>query len=647
MNSAILQLAWHGGRGTFAAITQEDGMFLLNESILYSGMSGDVAVVQVSSEEVALFIGLSPDPIIINTKLQIKNLAVGRSCFTISNGKNAKVYKVDHQLQKFETLETVKTTSIAMAIADATHLVDDAWFTAEANVVKINNFSGTQKSSVTFSETEGIPEHLDINGKYLAIMTNKGYIKVIDVHTPTKPKQLGSAGQFFNTKSTITIESIKIRQIRVNCSGNRVAVIADYVEGSLQVCHPDSRLHIFDRNKGAVSIFDFKSLKRCPISIFWDDTDDRLISCEAVKTRIAPNAKKTNPMNGNQSEENTDVQVSEMDQRVVNHENDLDSEIEVFLFFATSDNGILMQDSFPRKFPYGPMLSLSVPRLFFRNSMSTRKNEEEAEKDQDTNNNVKIFSRVMRDFEGMEDINELTKIALLDFSYNLTLGRLDEAYRAVKAINSPAVWENMAQMCVKTRRIDVAEVCLGNMGHVRGAAAVRESKEKEKDNGSDDNSTTIGVLAIQLGLLDDAARIFREVGRFDMLNKLYQAAGLWDKAIDTAEKFDRIHIKTTHYQYAKHLESIGQIDEAIDHYQLSENSRTEVPRMLFHLGRVDELGDYVMKSDDSTLLKWWASYLESIERFDKAKKFYSKAEDYLSLVRICCFKVCFTIVINV
>ena len=56
---------------------------------------------------------------------------------------------------------------------------------------------------------------------------------------------------------------------------------------------------------------------------------------------------------------------------------------------------------------------------------------------------------------------------------------------------------------------------------------------------------------------------------------------------------------------------------------------------------MDELGEYVMKSDDTALLKWWASYLESIERYDKAKKFYNKAEDYLSLVRICCFKVCF------
>ena len=45
-------------------------------------------------------------------------------------------------------------------------------------------------------------------------------------------------------------------------------------------------------------------------------------------------------------------------------------------------------------------------------------------------------------------------------------GKLDEAYRVVKAINSPSIWENMAQMCVKTKRLDVAEVCLGECcGH--------------------------------------------------------------------------------------------------------------------------------------------------------------------------------------
>ena len=53
----------------------------------------------------------------------------------------------------------------------------------------------------------------------------------------------------------------------------------------------------------------------------------------------------------------------------------------------------------------------------------------------------------------------------------------------------------MAKMCVKTRRLDVAKVCLGNMGHARGARALRESeKEPQLD-------ARVAMLAVQLGLL--------------------------------------------------------------------------------------------------------------------------------------------------
>jgi len=38
----------------------------------------------------------------------------------------------------------------------------------------------------------------------------------------------------------------------------------------------------------------------------------------------------------------------------------------------------------------------------------------------------------------------------------------------------------MAQMCVKTKRLDVAQVCLGNMRFARGARAAREA-ESEKE----------------------------------------------------------------------------------------------------------------------------------------------------------------------
>lgn len=61
--------------------------------------------------------------------------------------------------------------------------------------------------------------------------------------------------------------------------------------------------------------------------------------------------------------------------------------------------------------------------------------------------------------------------------------------------NSESVWENMARMCVKTQRLDVAAVCLGNMGNARAAKAVREAKSIPEPEAQ------LAVLAVQLGML--------------------------------------------------------------------------------------------------------------------------------------------------
>lgn len=61
----------------------------------------------------------------------------------------------------------------------------------------------------------------------------------------------------------------------------------------------------------------------------------------------------------------------------------------------------------------------------------------------------------------------------------------------------------MACMCVKTQRLDVAKVCLGNMGHARGAKALREAEqEPEKE-------ARVAMLAIQLGMLVSRAALQR------------------------------------------------------------------------------------------------------------------------------------------
>ncbi len=49
-------------------------------------------------------------------------------------------------------------------------------------------------------------------------------------------------------------------------------------------------------------------------------------------------------------------------------------------------------------------------------------------------------------------LDEETKTDLINFSYNLCIGNMDEAFRSVKKVaGNSSIWENMAHMCVKTQ----------------------------------------------------------------------------------------------------------------------------------------------------------------------------------------------------
>jgi hypothetical protein len=68
-----------------------------------------------------------------------------------------------------------------------------------------------------------------------------------------------------------------------------------------------------------------------------------------------------------------------------------------------------------------------------------------------------IFATVpLRSFSGLADADDATRHALLDFNYLLAVGRLEEAFRVVSSLKSPAVWRNMAHMAIKNKQLAVA-----------------------------------------------------------------------------------------------------------------------------------------------------------------------------------------------
>jgi len=201
------------------------------------------------------------------------------------------------------------------------------------------------------------------------------------------------------------------------------------------------------------------------------------------------------------------------------------------------------------------LLGIQVPYFYYMGrKIIVEEEEEEEKKEESKGSQMIILRKPMKDFVGLEHVEESIKTAIMNFSHYLTVGNMDEAYNSVRNIKNNTVWQNMAQMCVKTKRLDVAMVCLGNMRFARGAKSARETdNEKEIE-------ARLAMVAIQLNMIDDAKELYKECGRYDLLVKLLMSCGEWEEAIEVAKKYNRINLKNTHFQMAKHFENIGEID---------------------------------------------------------------------------------------
>jgi len=179
------------------------------------------------------------------------------------------------------------------------------------------------------------------------------------------------------------------------------------------------------------------------------------------------------------------------------------------------------------------LLGLTVPYFYHMGQQVDENEDDENVEKPETENqaNMLILRKPMKDFAGLETVDDDTKKAILNFSFYLTVGNMDEAYNSVRNIQNNSVWQNMAQMCVKTKRLDVAQVCLGNMRFARGARAAREvESEKELE-------ARLAMVAIQLNMIEDAKSLYKECARYDLLCKLLICCGDFDEALEVAEKY--------------------------------------------------------------------------------------------------------------
>lgn len=651
-DQCVEALKWGPGESLLHVKTNHHSA-VLSEAQVNSVVQPPFLLVQIAPKQVLLYQTETKHRFVIDTPFRVRGLSMAGAYIMLYGTRQVIVYEIEGNgtncaRQSSFKRDAAPITSAVMINQGLDRVIAIA---SRDRIDFCNNLGNPQRGSVSI---EGSPMCLDAHNSHLAAVTTNNVVHIWNVST-AQPKPVGTPRKFEGLDKQPLGE---IRSIRVNSDGSRVSLLVDQRLGPpagagnngqpLKV--PDSRIFVYDHE---ADVFLTYSAGHCrvPVAQMWEASDPRLMYCECVPHALAYHPEdeegiETNAPRGPSSPPGALASTSMKSPSRTNGsllgtslQGDLALPEEsepmhaVLTLFVAGSEKILPQDSIACIDPeHGGMprmpVGLIVPYVYFaRQTGGAPDARPGGDADMLT---TSILQTVLRDFAGLEDVDRETKAALLDFSYHLACGNIDEAYKAVKGVRSQGVWESMSKMCVKTGRLDVAQKCLGQMGHARAAGALRMCEDPEPE-------ARLALVAINLDMLEEAEQLLRKCERWDLLNQLFQACGEWDKALDIARTKDRVHLKTTHFAYAQHWEAMEDVQSALSHFEESGTYRTESPRLLCSLGMTEDLETYIQQSEDPQLHRWYAQYLESKAQLDGASREYEKANDHLSLCRVACF----------
>ncbi|KAB0382291.1 hypothetical protein FD755_004208 [Muntiacus reevesi] len=562
----IMQIKW-GSRKSLLAVNSISSVLILREQAMSSHFHQQVAAVQVSPSLLSVSFLSTGMTHSLRTDMHVSGVFATKDAVAVWNGKQVVIFEPSGA--------TLRSAGSFLCESPVLAMHEENVYTVEPNRVQVRTWQGTVKQLLPFSESEGNPCFLDICGTFLVVGTDLAYFKSFDlsrreakVHCSCK-----SLAELVPGVGGLT-------SLRCNASGSKISLLLSKADNS-----PDSKICFYDVDMDTVTILDLKTgqidqretlsingqetkksqalederlTDLVPMNHFWDQSEPRLFVCEAVREVTSAPPQPTDrsmpaeasPRQGEWSYMRTSLSAALFSADVL-----------VLSFFISEEHGFLLQDSFPRPPAFQTLLGIQVPHYYF-----TRKPGEANLEDQlDSGSQCipqAVGRRPLRDFVGLEDCDKPTRDAMLNFSFFLAIGDMDEAFRSIKLI--------------------------------------------------------------------------KRCGRYDLLNRLLQASGQWQRAIEVAERHDRVHLRTTYYNYARHLEASGDCSLALSYYEKSDTHRFEVPRMLAE--DLQALKLYVSKMKDKTLWRWWAQYLESQAKMDTALHYYELAQDYFSLVRVHCFQ---------
>ncbi|KAI9354065.1 hypothetical protein DFJ73DRAFT_959062 [Zopfochytrium polystomum] len=316
--------------------------------------------------------------------------------------------------------------------------------------------------------------------------------------------------------------------------------------------------------------FDCAAIEVLPISLRWDTSDRRILVCETDKNEVAS-------------------------------------------FFVSSEHGIILHERYTKRADTDSLIGVHMPFHYFVASGAV----------------VPTVNRqVSPDFSDLDDPDPSITAAMIEFAFQIDTGNLDDAFKALQCVENDRVWKNLARICVKRMRVDVAIICLCKIRHVKAIAALRRIDDEKS------LELKAATLAIFLDMHEEVQQIYTKLGRYDLLNLYHQESGQWNKALDVASKFDRINFRATFVKFGRYLLETGDKAGALSAFEKAFAVSAEMPQSVFESEY--HMKTYTMDSKDKSLKRWWGQYEETRGNYVEALRFYEDAEDVLSIVRLHC-----------
>lgn len=355
------------------------------------------------------------DSFLLKLELQVTDLAVGNNCVAVTNGRVVAVYEINYKNAKFElntnlSRSNEEKSNISVNLLNTFNCDNDSILIHSKKIIAlsskgvfIKSTSGISIATIPSIVSEGEPIGIDVNGNYLTVFTMEGFLKIYDIseHDPKLVTPVKSLYDLCNDFGEII-------QAKSNSNGTKIAL-------TLAAANliPDGKLYVWNIEEDTLLSYDFhkygdylteealledlKQLKsessaydeicanRIPLTIFWDGDDPRLLVCDAKRLKIAGDKKGFTKNTCNKQE------LKDEDHIVVT-------------MFVSPEHGIRIQDVKGAD-AEARLLGVCTPYIVVLEKLA-------------------VVRQVMADFQGLENCNKSTRDAVLDFSYNLSLGKL-------------------------------------------------------------------------------------------------------------------------------------------------------------------------------------------------------------------------------